>query len=108
MRTAPRPAGPAACPFLAPVIADRLWLRPVGAYCRRPDGRVRVPGEGTLARVCGTLGHLGCSGYQASAGTGPPGRTEERAAAGRPAGAGGAAAGIPGADGRARREEVTP
>ena len=27
---------PGCCPFLVPVVADRLWMRPIGVYCRRP------------------------------------------------------------------------
>ena len=55
------------CPFLVPVIADRAWIYPVSAYCRRPDHRVRVPAATTLARVCTTPGHLECAGYRANA-----------------------------------------
>ena len=40
---------PGCCPFLVPVVADRLWMRPIGVYCRRPGRRVRVPTEATLA-----------------------------------------------------------
>lgn len=55
------------CPYLVPVMADRLWLRPVGAYCRRPGERVRVPATRTLARVCSTPAHGDCLGYRAAA-----------------------------------------
>lgn len=54
------------CPFLIPVVADRLWIHPVGAYCRRPDGPLRMPAVATLARVCATRAHLDCEGYRAS------------------------------------------
>jgi hypothetical protein len=54
------------CPFLVPVVADRLWLYPVGVYCRRPDQRLRVPAAATLARVCTTSTHIECTGYRAS------------------------------------------
>jgi hypothetical protein len=40
------------CPFLVPVLADRLWLYPVSVYCRRPDQPIRIPAASTLARVC--------------------------------------------------------
>ena len=69
------------CPFLAAVIADRLWLYPVGAYCRRPDHPVRVPGAITLARFCTTASHVACDGYRSSvsgcqeSGVLPPERT---------------------------------
>lgn len=55
------------CPFLVPVVADRLWLYPLGVYCRRPEQRLRVPTATTLARVCSTPSHVGCPGYRASA-----------------------------------------
>ena len=54
------------CPFLVPVIADRLWLYPVGAYCRRPDRSVRVPAGITFARFCTTPSYVACSGYRLS------------------------------------------
>lgn len=52
-----------ACPFLVPVMADRLWLRPMSAYCRRSDGRVRVPAAATIDCICMTAAHLVCAGY---------------------------------------------
>jgi len=55
------------CPFLVPVVADQLWMYPLGAYCRRPDSRVRVPAGATLARLCVTPSHVECSGYRACA-----------------------------------------
>ncbi len=51
------------CPFLIPVMADRLWLTPVRAYCRRPDRRVRVAAATTLTCICMTPAHLVCPGY---------------------------------------------
>ncbi len=60
---------PDTCPFLVPVTADRLWIYPVSAYCRRLNHRVRVPSATTLARVCTTPDHLECAGYRASAQT---------------------------------------
>lgn len=54
------------CPFLIPVMADQLWMYPVPAYCRRPDAPVRVPGPGTLARVCTTCEHARCPGFRTS------------------------------------------
>jgi hypothetical protein len=64
--TASQPAE--GCRFLVPVMADRLWLQPVGAYCRRPDGRVRVPAATTVACICLTVAHLLCPGDLASIG----------------------------------------
>jgi hypothetical protein len=57
----------AACPLLVPVRADRLWVYPTSAFCRRPSQRVRVPGNATLADVCTTPRYLDCAGYRASA-----------------------------------------
>jgi hypothetical protein len=54
------------CPFLTPVVADHLWLRPLGAYCSRPGRPVRVAAESTLARLCSTPAHEGCDGYRES------------------------------------------
>jgi hypothetical protein len=51
------------CPFLVPVIADTLWLRPLRVYCRRPGHPVRVPAGATLARVCSTVAHDRCEKY---------------------------------------------
>ncbi len=56
----------ALCPFLIPVVADRLWLQLRGGYCRRPDGRVRAPARTTILQVCTTPRHLGCAGYRAA------------------------------------------
>jgi hypothetical protein len=62
------------CPFLVPVMADRLWVYPMPAYCRRPDVQVRVPARETLSRVCLSHRHLRCEGYLATAaGSGSPG-----------------------------------
>ncbi len=54
-----------ACPFLVPVVGDQLWVRPVSAYCRRPDARLRVPAAISLLRFC-TDDYAACGGYQAS------------------------------------------
>ena len=54
------------CPMLVPVTADRLWMYPTSAYCRRLDRRVRVPAAATLARVCLGSGYRDCAGYRAS------------------------------------------
>ncbi len=57
---------PEGCRFLVPVMADRLWLQPGSAFCRQPDGRVRVPAAMTVACICMTAAHLLCPGYLAS------------------------------------------
>jgi hypothetical protein len=58
------------CPFLVPVMADRLWMYPMPAYCRRPGARVKVPAPETFLRVCASPRHVRCPGYLASAGRG--------------------------------------
>ncbi|MBI2467839.1 MAG: hypothetical protein HYV62_08495 [Candidatus Rokubacteria bacterium] len=55
------------CPYLVAVMADHLWLYPTSAYCRRPDGRVRVPSAATLTAICATPAYRACPGYRASA-----------------------------------------
>jgi len=55
--------GGAICPFLTPVMADRLWLYPTGVYCRPPGDRVRVPAAETLTCICSTLAYLVCPRY---------------------------------------------
>ncbi|HTO11206.1 MAG TPA: hypothetical protein VMQ51_06515 [Candidatus Binatia bacterium] len=52
------------CPFLVPVVADRLWLCPTSVYCRRPDARLRAPAAATLARTCVRPAHTACPGYR--------------------------------------------
>jgi len=52
------------CPFLVPVTADRIWIFPVSAYCRRPDHAIRVPAPGTVASVCTRPEHCECEGYR--------------------------------------------
>ncbi len=64
MTQSPAPFDP--CPFLTPVVADWLWVYPVGAYCRRSPGRVRVRATSTLQNVCSTSAHAECPGYRAS------------------------------------------
>jgi len=54
------------CPFLVPVTADRLWIFPVAAYCRRPDHAIRVPAASTFASVCTRPEHCECEGYRAA------------------------------------------
>ena len=58
------------CPFLVPVMADRLWMYPMPAYCRRPDARIKIPAQETCLRVCVSPRHVRCPGFQASAGRG--------------------------------------
>ena len=53
---------PGCCPFLFSVVADRLWMRPIGVYCRRPGQAVRIPATSTLTRCC-TGDYRLCEGY---------------------------------------------
>jgi hypothetical protein len=54
-----------ACPFLVPVTADRMFMYPVGAFCRRPNHAVRVPAASTVMRMCGTPQYRTCPGVRA-------------------------------------------
>ena len=62
----------ARCPFLIPVMADRLWMYPMPAYCRRPNARVKVPAPETILRLCSSPRHVRCPGFLAGA-DGAPG-----------------------------------
>jgi hypothetical protein len=50
------------CPFLVSVTADRMFVYPVGAFCRRPGRPVKVPAASTLARTCSTSAYRACPG----------------------------------------------
>lgn len=56
----------ARCPFLVPVMADRLWIFPVSAYCRRPNAGVYVPAVEKFVSLCAGGGHEACPGYRAA------------------------------------------
>ena len=58
----------ARCPFLVPVMADRLWMYPMPAYCRRPHAPLKVPAPETLRRVCSSPAYVRCPGFRADAG----------------------------------------
>jgi hypothetical protein len=60
---------PGCCPFLVPVLADRLWMRPIGVYCRRPGWRVRIPAAATLTRCC-TAQYRLCERYSTTSADG--------------------------------------
>lgn len=51
------------CPYLMPVTADHMWMYPVSAYCRRPEGAIRVPSAKTLELVCSTPAYVECPGF---------------------------------------------
>jgi hypothetical protein len=58
------------CPFLVPVMADRLWMYPTPAYCRRLDTQVKVPAPSTMLSVCASPAYVQCPGFVVSAGQG--------------------------------------
>jgi hypothetical protein len=55
-----------ACPFLVPIVADRLWMYPTSAYCHSRE-RVHVPADATIGSVCLGPSHRQCPGYHAAA-----------------------------------------
>ena len=61
---------PGYCPFLTAVVADRLWMRPIGVYCRRPGRSVRIPAESTLTHRCTGQYRL-CDGYSEASAVSP-------------------------------------
>jgi hypothetical protein len=63
MHTVPLSAGVDVCPCLVPVVNDYLSIVNTGVYCRRPDGRVRVPARRTLLEVCMSAEYHHCAGY---------------------------------------------
>ncbi|OGK80881.1 MAG: hypothetical protein A2X52_15475 [Candidatus Rokubacteria bacterium GWC2_70_16] len=51
------------CPFLRPETVGRAPALDLRVYCRLPEGHVRVPSRGELARLC-TAGHYrDCPAY---------------------------------------------
>jgi hypothetical protein len=56
---------PGYCPFLVPVMADRLWMCPIGVYCRRPGRPARIPAVSTVACCC-TAEYGRCESYLAA------------------------------------------
>ncbi len=60
------------CPYLVDVTADWLWLYPNGVFCRRPDGRVRVPALATVAGRCDGEHFHECDGYAQATDDGGP------------------------------------
>lgn len=68
MQTTPERSDAEVCPFLVPVVSDRLWMVSTGLYCRRPEGRVHVPARRTLADVCLTPSYRACGGYRLRSG----------------------------------------
>lgn len=64
MKTVPCSDEVDVCPFLVPVVADRLWTVRTPVYCRRPDASVRAPARRTLVDVCLTPSYRSCEGYR--------------------------------------------
>lgn len=67
MESRPVSAENETCPCLVPVVNDRLWVVNTGVYCRRGDGRVRVPARATVQTTCMTPSYRTCDGYARSA-----------------------------------------
>jgi hypothetical protein len=60
----------AQCPYLVHVTTDRLFVYPLGAFCRHPDGHIRVPCAMSLATRCVGDAFPQCEGYARFAGKG--------------------------------------
>ena len=54
------------CPFLVPVMDDRLWMYPMPAYCRRPGERLKVPGRHAFLSICNTPEYMRCPDFRTS------------------------------------------
>lgn len=63
MHTVPLSSDVDNCPCLVPVVNDYLSIVNTGVYCRRPDGRVRVPARRTLLEICMSAEYRRCAGY---------------------------------------------
>ena len=57
------------CPYLVPVVADRMFVAPQSVFCRRPDAGIRLPARLTLLSVCTTGAFADCAGYRETAET---------------------------------------
>jgi hypothetical protein len=53
-----------ACPYLHPPTEGPGGEFLYSVYCRRPDGRVRVPSRDQLKRFCTSGHHVDCLGYR--------------------------------------------
>ncbi len=52
------------CPFLRPVTVDYLWMYPTSVYCGLRPGRVRVPCQDTVTRICTNGSYRNCPNYR--------------------------------------------
>ncbi len=52
------------CPFLTPKMREREAVFSLPAYCRLPNGRVRVPTHEQLVFLCTAGQHHDCPGYR--------------------------------------------
>ena len=66
------------CPFLMPAPGDRRDAVSFAAYCRLPNGRIRVPEPDQLLFLCQDGHYPDCLGYRRwhpiEGGTAPAGR----------------------------------
>jgi hypothetical protein len=51
------------CPFLTPKASGPPPAFSISVYCRRPNGRVRVPPRDQLMFLCTAGHHHACPGY---------------------------------------------
>ena len=52
------------CPYWIGGTAEPTKGVTCAAYCRRPDGAVRIPAPDEVRRFCVTGGHGDCAGYR--------------------------------------------
>jgi hypothetical protein len=52
------------CPYLTPKLSGRPATFSVPVYCRKPNGRVRVPSRDQLMALCTAGHHHDCPGYR--------------------------------------------
>jgi hypothetical protein len=66
MHTVPTASETDICPCLMPLVNDQLVMVPTRVFCRRSDGRIRLPARATLLTTCTSGAYRECAGYRAT------------------------------------------